>query len=328
MDLTKFLTEQVAASGRMWRSSFRVALMLACVIVMAAGFLPAEQNASAAVAYHSRLAAQKSPYLLAHAHDLVDWHPWGPEAFAEARSKNKLIFLSVGYSSCHWCHVMQREDFENPQVAQLINRYFISILVDREERPEVDNQYLAVCEMLTGSGGWPLNVIMTPDRKPFFASTYIPRESERGRTGMLELIPEIEQKWKRNPAQLMNGGEKLAKLLEHNLDVNAPGQALGAAALKSASNQLASSFDSRNGGFGGAPKFPPALDILFLLRAWKRDGDANALKMAEKTLDAMRGGGIFDQVGFGFHRYATDAEWRTPHFEKMLYDQALLAIAY
>lgn len=223
---------------------------------------------------------------------------------------------------------MQREDFENPQVARLMNRFFISILVDREELPEVDNQYLAVCEMLTGSGGWPLNVIMTPDRKPFFASTYIPAESEPGRPGMIELIPEIEQKWEKNPAELSKGGEKLDVLLEQNLDQNAPGQEIGASALKTAMNQLTASFDARDGGFGSAPKFPPALDILFLLRAWKRNGDANALAMAEKTLDAMREGGIFDQIGFGFHRYATDAAWRAPHFEKMLYDQALLAMAY
>ncbi|HEV2498883.1 MAG TPA: thioredoxin domain-containing protein [Terriglobia bacterium] len=303
-------------------------------MVMTAGSLHAGQAAArtpvapATTPGRSRLSVEKSPYLLEHARDLVDWHPWGTEAFEQAKKENKLIFLSIGYFSCHWCHVMQREDFENPQVAQLMNRFFISILVDREELPEVDNQYLAVCEMLTGSGGWPLNVIMTPDRKPFFASTYIPAESEPGRPGMLQLIPEIEQKWKRNPAELSRGGEKLAMLLEQNLDRNAPGQAIDASTLKTAGNQLASSFDARNGGFGGAPKFPPALDIFFLLRAWKRNGDANALAMAEKTLDAMCEGGIFDQVGFGFHRYATDAAWRAPHFEKMLYDQALLAMAY
>lgn len=276
----------------------------------------------------SHLSSQKSPYLQEHAHDLVDWHPWGPEAFQLAQETNKLIFLSIGYSSCHWCHVMQREDFENPKVAQLMNQSFISILVDREELPEVDNQYLAVCEMLTGSGGWPLNIIMTPDRKPFFASTYIPSESEPGRVGMLQLIPGIEKKWKGNPGEISKGGAKVARLLEQTLDRNTPGQAIGESALKAAYTQFVSNFDGRNGGFDGAPKFPPALDIFFLLRYWKKTGNANALDMVEKTLDTMRAGGIFDQVGFGFHRYATDAAWRTPHFEKMLYDQALLAMAY
>jgi uncharacterized protein len=276
----------------------------------------------------SHLSSQRSPYLQEHANDLVNWYPWGTEAFDQAKKYNKLIFLSIGYSSCHWCHVMQHEDFENPRVAELMSRYFVSILVDREERPDVDREYLAVCEMLTGSGGWPLNVIMTPDRKPFFASTYIPSESEPGRPGMLELVPEIDRKWEHNPNELSKGGDKVARLLQQSLDRNTPGPAIGEATLKTAYGQLASTFDRRYGGFGGAPKFPPALDILFLLRYWKRTGDENALNMVEKTLDAMRGGGVFDQIGFGFHRYAADDGWRVPHFEKMLYDQALLAMAY
>ncbi len=223
---------------------------------------------------------------------------------------------------------MQQEDFQNPKVAELMNKYFVSILVDREERPAVDNEYLAVCEMLTGSGGWPLNVIMTPDRKPFFAANYIPRESDPGHPGMLQLIPEVERRWEDNPSELLKGGGKVVPLLQQALDRNAPGQVIGEPALKVAYNRLASSFDRRYGGFGRAPKFPPALDIFFLLRYWKRTGDPNALNMVETTLDAMRGGGIFDQVGFGFHRYSTDAAWRVPHFEKMLYSQALLAMAY
>jgi uncharacterized protein len=278
--------------------------------------------------YISHLRSPNSPYLQEHAKDLVDWYPWGTEALELAQRENKLIFLSIGYSSCHWCHVMQRVDFQNPQVAELMNRYFVSILVDREEHPDIDNEYLAVCEMLTGSGGWPLNVIMTPDREPFFASTYIPSESESGRAGMLQLIPEIERRWQRHPNELSKAGHKLARLLQQSLDRNAPGPVIGESVLKMAYEQLTSSFDRRYGGFGGAPKFPPALDIFFLLRYWKRTGDENALNMVKKTLDAMRESGVFDQIGFGFHRYATDDRWRVPHFEKMLYDQALLAIAY
>ncbi len=276
----------------------------------------------------NHLVSQKSPYLLDHAHDLVNWYPWGPAAFERARKENKLIFLSIGYSSCHWCHVMQRENFEDPGVAKLMNQAFVAILVDREERPDIDREYLAVSEMLTGSAGWPLNIIMTPDRKPFFAATYIPKQSRPGMPGMLELIPRVERTWQRNPAELSAGGDKVRGLLEQSLNRKAPGQDIGQSVLDTAYRQLSSSFDPLYGGFGGAPKFPPAMDVLFLLRYWRRTRDSKALVMVEKTLDAMRLGGVYDQVGFGFHRYATDREWRVPHFEKMLYDQALIAMAY
>ena len=276
----------------------------------------------------NRLASQKSPYLLNHAHDLVNWYPWGPAAFERARKENKLIFLSIGYSSCHWCHVMQRENFEDPGVAKLMNQAFVAILVDREERPDIDREYLAVSEMLTGSGGWPLNIIMTPDRKPFFAATFIPKQSRPGMSGMLDLIPRVERTWQRNPAELSAGGDKVRGLLEQSLNRKAPGQDIGQSTLDTAYRQLSSSFDPVYGGFGGAPKFPPAMDVLFLLRYWRRTRDSKALVMVEKTLDAMRLGGVYDQVGFGFHRYATDREWRVPHFEKMLYDQVLTAMAY
>lgn len=316
--------------------TFLAGIAAACFMVMTSRLLCAEQEAETAHAQvapatppdHSRLSAAKSPYLLEHARDLVDWYPWGAEAFEQAKKENKLIFLSSGYSSCHWCHVMQEEDFENPQVARLMNHFFISILVDREELPSVDNQYLAVCEMLTGSGGWPLNLIMTPEGKPFFASTYIPRESEDGRPGILQLLPEIERKWQDHPGELSKGADRVERELLKSLDRNTPGSPVGAPALAEAYQELAARFDNRNAGFGGVPKFPPALEILFLLRYWKRTGNANALKMVERTLDAMRSGGIFDQLGFGFYRYTIDAGWRTPHFEKMLYDQALLALAY
>jgi uncharacterized protein len=286
------------------------------------------QTIAAAAAGQNHLKHQKSPYLLEHAHDPVNWFAWGPEAFQRARRQNKLIFLSVGYSACHWCHVMQKEDFEDPHVAALLNNSFVSILVDREERPDIDSQYMAVSEMLTGTGGWPLVIVMTPDRQPFFASTYLPRQSAGGRAGMLEVLPRLEQNWKSHPDKLMKIGEKLSRLLAQALVRDAPGSVNAEAAMKSAYGQLASAFDGSHGGFGPAPKFLPDLDLLFLLRYWKRTGDARALEMVEKTLDAMRQGGIFDQVGFGFYRYSTDAEWRVPHFEKMLYDQALMALAY
>jgi uncharacterized protein YyaL (SSP411 family) len=294
----------------------------------ALGKLPAAPPAAPEQQNTNRLASQKSPYLVEHAHDLVNWYPWGSAAFERARRENKLIFLSIGYSSCHWCHVMQRENFEDARVAKLLNQSFVAILVDREERPDIDRQYMAVCEMLTGSGGWPLHIIMTPDRRPFFAAIYIPKQSGAGKSGMLDLIPRVEQTWQRNPAELSAGGDKVRSLLEQSLNRSAPGDDIRQSSLDTAYKQLSSGFDSLYGGFGGAPKFPPPLNIFFLLRYWRRSGDSKALLMAEKTLDAMRLGGIYDQVGFGFHRYATDREWRVPHFEKMLYDQALIAMAY
>jgi uncharacterized protein len=275
----------------------------------------------------NHLANQTSPYLKEHAGDPVDWYPWGTKAFDRAKRENKPIFLSIGYSACHWCHVMQREDFEDAKVAELLNMFFVSVLVDREERPDIDRQYMAVCEMLTGSGGWPLVIVMTPDRQPFFASTYIPRESAGGRMGMLELLPKIARDWKSSPGDLQKNGEKLSRLMAAALVRDAPGDLPGIPTLTAGFRQLASNFDARYGGFGGAPKFPPSLQIFFLLRCWKRTGDARALAMVEKTLDSMRAGGIFDQLGFGFHRYTTDAAWRVPHFEKMLYDQALISMA-
>jgi uncharacterized protein len=298
----------------------------AALLALAASAARAEVSASADKGNH--LAAEKSPYLQEHAHDPVAWYSWGAEAFDRARRENKLIFLSVGYSSCHWCHVMQQEDFENAQVAGLLNQSFISILVDREERPEVDQQYMAVCEMLTGAGGWPLTVIMTPDREPFFASPYIPRESSGGKEGMLDLLPRIVRLWQSHPEKTRQEGAKLSRLLASTLVREAPGDAITADTLKAAREQLGETFDPRHGGFGAGPKFPPALSLFFLLRYWKRTGDAKALAMVTDTLDAMRAGGIFDQVGWGVHRYTADPEWHAPHFEKMLYDQALVAMAY
>ncbi len=275
----------------------------------------------------NRLINEKSPYLLQHAYNPVDWYPWGEEAFAKARRENKPIFLSIGYSTCHWCHVMERESFEDPQVAQLMNNAFVSIKVDREERPDIDNIYMNAALMMNGSGGWPLTVIMTPDKKPFFVGTYIPKESRFGRLGMLELIPRVQELWAADAGKLIATGNQVLAALQQS-GSGAPGQDLNEAILSTAYQTLAGRFDARNGGFGGAPKFPSPHNLLFLLRYGQRSGDPRALEMVERTLQAMRRGGVYDHVGFGFHRYSTDAQWRTPHFEKMLYDQAMLMMAY
>ncbi|MCX9083479.1 MAG: thioredoxin domain-containing protein [Candidatus Methanoperedens sp.] len=274
----------------------------------------------------NKLVSQKSPYLLQHAYNPVNWHPWGEEAFEEARSEDKPIFLSIGYSTCHWCHVMERESFEDEQVASLMNEAFVSIKVDREERPDIDSIYMAACQSMTGSGGWPLNIILTPNRRPFYAGTYIPKETKFGRLGMIELVPRIKELWVSNRDEV----EKVANQNVVALKVEAGhnGDILDEDILHQAYEQLLSMFDEENGGFGDSPKFPTPHNILFLLRYWKRTGDNMALFMVEKTLGAMQKGGIYDHVGFGFHRYSVDALWRVPHFEKMLYDQAMIAIAY
>jgi len=282
----------------------------------------------------NRLADEKSPYLLQHARNPVDWYPWGDAAFKKAREENKPIFLSIGYSTCHWCHVMAHESFEDAEVARLMNQAFVSVKVDREERPDIDNVYMAICQRMTGRGGWPLTIIMTPDKKPFFAATYIPKESRFGRTGMKQLVPAIEKAWREKRKELLRIADAAEADLKTLTRAGATGGAggggedLDASVLKSAYNEFAGSFDAVNGGFGGAPKFPTPHDLLYLLRYWKRTGEAHALEMVEGTLRAIRRGGIYDHVGGGFHRYSTDAEWLVPHFEKMLYSQALLAMAY
>ncbi|MCX9024753.1 MAG: thioredoxin domain-containing protein [Candidatus Methanoperedens sp.] len=273
----------------------------------------------------NRLINEKSPYLLQHAYNPVDWYPWGKEAFEKAKTEDKPVFLSIGYSTCHWCHVMEKECFEDEQVAELMNDSFVSIKVDREERPDIDSIYMAACQRMTGSGGWPLNMIITPDKKPFYAATYIPKESKFGRIGMLEMIPRLKDYWntKRNEVEAAaNNSVQALKTVE------SPGEELDEEALHETYEQLLALFDEQHGGFGDAPKFPTPHSLMFLLRYWKRTGDKMALFIVEKTLSAMRMGGIFDHIGSGFHRYSTDAGWLVPHFEKMLYDQALLAMAY
>ena len=275
----------------------------------------------------NRLIHEKSPYLLQHAYNPVDWYPWSEEAFEKAKAVDKPVFVSIGYSSCHWCHVMEKECFDDDEVAELMNRTFISIKVDREERPDLDSAYMAVCQAMGRSCGWPLNVIMTPDKNPFFAASYIPKNSSLGMVGMVDLIPQIEDIWKKRRSNLEKLGIDIKSRLK-NLEKRSVGEELGKDVLDDAYEELALSFDEQNSGFGGAPKFPTPHRLLFLLRYWSRTKGKPALTMVEKTLRAMRLGGIFDQVGFGFHRYSTDEEWLVPHFEKMLYDQALLALAY
>lgn len=257
----------------------------------------------------------------------MDWYPWGEEAFEKARTENKPVFLSIGYSTCHWCHVMAHESFEDEEVARLMNEAFVSIKVDREERPDIDNIYMTVCQIILGRGGWPLTIIMTPDRKPFFAGTYIPKKSRFNQTGMLELAPRIKEIWNQQHEDVLDSAEKITSTIQNMIEESA-GDGLGEEIIEEAYDELLNSFDVEYGGFEGAPKFPTPHKISFLLRYWKRSGNPEALHMVEYTLDNMRSGGIYDHLGSGFHRYSTDSMWLLPHFEKMLYDQALTSIAY
>jgi len=276
----------------------------------------------------NRLIREKSPYLLQHARNPVDWYPWCDEAFERARRENRPIFLSVGYSTCHWCHVMARESFEDAEVARLMNEAFVCIKVDREERPDVDGVYMTVCQLMTGSGGWPLTVLLTPDREPFFAGTYIPKEGRHGRIGMMELIPGVQRVWNTRRGDVRASAEQVMTALRNLSAEASAADPPGEAACRAAFDALAGQFDASHGGFGGAPKFPTPHHYLFLLRYWRRTGETHALGMVEKSLAAMRRGGVYDQLGGGFHRYSTDARWLLPHFEKMLYDQAMLSMAY
>ena len=276
----------------------------------------------------NRLINEKSPYLLQHAHNPVDWFPWSEEAFAKAKGENKPVFLSIGYSTCHWCHVMEHESFEDVETAELMNKVFVSIKVDREERPDIDNIYMAVCQMMTGSGGWPLSIIMTPDKKPFFSGTYFPKESRYGRIGFKELINNINEAWLNNRNEIESSAEELTNYLQNINSSSGIAIKLNPDIFNLAYNNFETRFDPVKGGFGSAPKFPSPHNLMFLLRYWKRTGNNKALEIVTKTLTEMRKGGIFDQVGFGFHRYSTDKNWIVPHFEKMLYDQALLVLAY
>jgi uncharacterized protein YyaL (SSP411 family) len=274
----------------------------------------------------NHLVHEKSPYLLQHAYNPVEWYPWGDEAFEKAQRENKPIFLSIGYSTCHWCHVMEKESFEDPEVAGLMNDAFVSIKVDREERPDLDHIYMTVCQIMSGSGGWPLTILMTPEKEPFISATYIPKHSRFGRTGMVELIPKIKAVWDVRRHEVLESAKSVTNALQ-SLEQDTSGEAMDRPVLDKAYEELAKRFDRTYGGFGRAPKFPTAHNFLFLLRYWKRTGKESALAMVEKSLQEIRFGGVYDQVGFGVHRYSTDREWLVPHFEKMLYDQAMLALA-
>jgi hypothetical protein len=276
---------------------------------------------------YNHLKNESSPYLLQHAKNPVDWYAWSEEAFNKAKEEDKPIFLSIGYSTCHWCHVMAHESFEDQAVAKLLNETFISIKVDREERPDIDKIYMTACQLLTGSGGWPLTIIMTPEKKPFIAGTYFPKETRFGRLGLKDLIKQVKKLWNEKREDLLLQSERIINAIDETSDA-APGEILGHQILKSTYNRLAMAFDSKRGGFRKSPKFPTPHNLLFLLRFWKRTGNEEALQMVEKTLTEMRKGGIYDHIGYGFHRYSTDEYWLVPHFEKMLYDQALLIIAY
>jgi len=307
-------------------SSELIAIAIVATMLVATVVSSASESASGGRG-PNHLAGEKSPYLLQHANNPVDWYPWGPEAFERARAEDKPVFLSIGYSTCHWCHVMERESFEDDEVAALLNDTFVCIKVDREERPDIDAVYMDAARVMSGGGGWPLTIVMTPDKQPFYAATYLPKTSRFGRPGTMELIPRLGELWNTRRDELVDTAGRVASALREQ-SVLPGGEELGTEALDEAYGQLKAAFDSERGGFGAAPKFPTPHQLLFLLRYWHRTGETEALAMVESTLRAMRRGGVYDHVGHGFHRYSTDAEWLLPHFEKMLYDQAMLTMAY
>ncbi len=276
----------------------------------------------------NRLSGETSAYLLAHADNPVNWYPWGDEAFETAVAEDKPIFLSIGYSSCHWCHVMEEESFEDPEVATLLNDTFICIKVDREERPDIDNLYMRFTVAMTGGGGWPMTVIMTPEGDPFYAATYIPKNASFGRTGMMQLIPAVARQWETGREEIVAQAAQIETVVIHSRQVSEVSRVPSQGVADSSFSAFRDSFDTEFGGFGNAPKFPSPHNLLFLLRYWSATGEQDALDMVSTTLRAIRCGGIYDQLGFGVHRYSTDREWLVPHFEKMLYDQALLTMAF
>jgi uncharacterized protein YyaL (SSP411 family) len=281
-------------------------------------------------AHTNRLAHETSPYLRQHAHNPVDWYPWGDEALRRARELDRPIFLSVGYSACHWCHVMEHESFEDPEVGELLNENFVPIKVDREERPDLDQIYMTAVQLLTGQGGWPMSVFLTPDLKPFYGGTYFPPDDRYAgqMPSFKRLLHAIIDAWQSRREDVAEQSRKIAGHIQEAVRLEAADQPLGPDVLRRAADDLRHVFDPTYGGFGKAPKFPHPMDLRVLLRVWKRFGDDDALLMARKTLDGMAMGGMYDHLGGGFHRYSTDRRWLAPHFEKMLYDNALLTVAY
>lgn len=277
----------------------------------------------------NRLIDETSPYLLQHAHNPVDWYPWGEEALNLAKELDKPILLSIGYSACHWCHVMERESFENEEIAAIMNKHYINIKVDREERPDLDEIYMSAVQIMTGSGGWPMTVFLTPDRKPFYGGTYFPPDDRYGRPGFPKLLVAVKDAYQNKRADI---DEQAEKLVSHINQISNPKSVddllLDDKIIEQAFYHYQNRFDSQHGGFGQAPKFPPGMGLILLLRYWKRSGNSRALHIVEFTLEKMARGGMYDQLGGGFHRYSTDEIWLVPHFEKMLYDNSLLTVAY
>ncbi len=298
---------------------------MAKVLILPSTYVMADKNHS----YTNRLIKEKSPYLLQHAHNPVDWYPWEEEVFKKAEKENKPIFLSIGYSSCHWCHVMEKESFSNSEIAEILNKYFVSIKVDREERPDIDNIFMNAVITMMGSGGWPLTVFLTHDKQPFFGGTYFPAEDKFGRSGLKSILVSIANVWVNRRDEILGAGESLTRAIQkqtafHSKEVFS----LNEETLKKAFTEFTGIFDPKFGGFGPAPKFPISHSFSFLLGYWKRFGEQEAIDMVEKTLTAMLRGGIYDHIGGGFHRYSTDSQWRIPHFEKMMCDQAVLSRTY
>jgi len=277
--------------------------------------------------YTNLLVNEKSPYLIQHARNPVNWYPWSDEAFQRATSDKKPVFLSIGYSTCHWCHVMEKESFEDIDVASLMNDTFICVKVDREERPDIDSIYMKASQMMSGATGWPLTIIMTPDKKPFFSATYIPKSSRFGRIGLMELIPRIKKQWQDNLSQIIAYSDQVTHMLAKHRHFN-EGDTLQGNILEKTISNLSKTYDTQFGGFGAAPKFPSSHMLSFLLQSYYYRKEPQLLSMVEVTLQKMRLGGMYDQIGFGFHRYSTDKKWLIPHFEKMLYDQAMLSYTY
>ena len=301
-------------------------LLFLLILIFGLGWLVESKNQKS-FQHTNRLIHEKSPYLLQHAHNPVDWYPWGEEAFEKAKKENKPLFLSIGYSTCHWCHVMERESFENETIAKLMNENFVCVKVDREERPDVDQIYMNAVMALTGQGGWPLNLFLTPDLKPFFGGTYFAPDARYGRPGFPTVLNDIARVWKTQPDQVEKAGSHLASALAQ-AESSTAGGPLNEGVLIATKRQSEQAFDPEEGGFRSAPKFPPSMLLGFLLRYHQKTQDPTILPLVEVTLDKMAQGGIYDQVGGGFARYSTDNEWLVPHFEKMLYDNALLSRAY
>jgi uncharacterized protein YyaL (SSP411 family) len=276
----------------------------------------------------NKLADEKSPYLLQHAYNPVNWYPWGEEAFEKAKKENKPIFLSIGYSTCHWCHVMAHECFEDEEVATLLNESFVSIKVDKEERPDIDTVYMTICQATTGHGGWPLTILMTPEQKPFYAATYIPKKSRNGLVGLMDLLTQVDLQWQNNREDMIRTGDQIADIMKREYEVSSDSAPVSKDLVNLAVTQYNQLFDHDYGGFGNEPKFPSPHNLMFLLRYAQVESDEQSLFMVENTLKHMYRGGIYDHIGYGFSRYSTDAKWLVPHFEKMLYDNALLAITY